>query len=44
MAWQEWNTETLALAKKEQRMVFLSIGYNACHCKSPHDCAEADWN
>lgn len=33
MAWQEWNADTLALAKTEQRMVFLSIGYNACHCK-----------
>lgn len=33
MAWQEWNAETLALAKTQQRLVFLSIGYNACHCE-----------
>ncbi|RPB26334.1 hypothetical protein L211DRAFT_821396 [Terfezia boudieri ATCC MYA-4762] len=29
--WQLWSPETLALAKKEDRMVFVSIGYAACH-------------
>ncbi|KAJ9500087.1 hypothetical protein LTR96_004568 [Exophiala xenobiotica] len=31
VAWQEWSEETLTLAKKHQRLIFLSIGYNACH-------------
>ncbi len=33
VAWQEWSEETLALAKRCQRLIFLSIGYHACHCK-----------
>ncbi|CUS11312.1 unnamed protein product [Tuber aestivum] len=31
--WQLWNEETLELAKKNNRIVFVSIGYAACHCK-----------
>ncbi|KPI36611.1 Spermatogenesis-associated protein 20 [Cyphellophora attinorum] len=31
VAWQEWNSETLALAKTHQRLIFLSVGYSACH-------------
>jgi uncharacterized protein YyaL (SSP411 family) len=31
VAWQEWSEEAIALAKKHQRLIFLSIGYNACH-------------
>ncbi|KIW45982.1 uncharacterized protein PV06_01678 [Exophiala oligosperma] len=31
VAWQEWSDTTLALAKKHQRLIFLSIGYHACH-------------
>ncbi|RMZ77234.1 hypothetical protein DV738_g4496, partial [Chaetothyriales sp. CBS 135597] len=31
VAWQEWTVESLALAKTHQRLIFLSIGYNACH-------------
>ncbi|KIW57893.1 hypothetical protein PV05_02449 [Exophiala xenobiotica] len=31
VAWQEWSEETIALAKRHQRLIFLSIGYNACH-------------
>jgi uncharacterized protein YyaL (SSP411 family) len=30
-AWQLWNPETLALAKKTNRPLFVSIGYSACH-------------
>lgn len=33
--WQMWSPETLALAKKHNRVVFVSIGYAACHCKYP---------
>ncbi len=33
VAWQQWSSETLSLAKSHQRLIFLSIGYNACHCK-----------
>ncbi len=31
MAWQPWNAETLALAKKEGKLLFISSGYFACH-------------
>ena len=29
--WRAWNDETLALAKKENKMMIISIGYAACH-------------
>ncbi len=29
--WYAWNKETLALAKKENKPIFLSIGYSTCH-------------
>lgn len=32
VAWQMWNDETIHLAKKHNRLIFLSIGYAACHC------------
>ena len=32
VAWQLWTPETLALAKKHDRPLFLSIGYASCHC------------
>ncbi|KAL8803133.1 MAG: hypothetical protein Q9200_006341, partial [Gallowayella weberi] len=31
VAWQMWGDESLALAKKHNRLLFLSIGYAACH-------------
>lgn len=31
VAWQEWNESTLNLARKLDRLIFLSIGYSACH-------------
>ncbi|MCJ1285369.1 hypothetical protein MMC26_004709 [Xylographa opegraphella] len=31
IAWQMWNAESLALAKKLNRLLFVSIGYAACH-------------
>ncbi|KAL8996180.1 MAG: hypothetical protein Q9169_004246 [Polycauliona sp. 2 TL-2023] len=31
VAWQMWSDESLALAKKHNRLLFLSIGYAACH-------------
>jgi len=31
VAWQEWNAETVARAKKEGKLLFVSIGYFACH-------------
>ncbi len=34
VAWQTWDPEALALAKRENRMLFLSVGYAACHCES----------
>ncbi len=29
--WYAWNEETLALAKKENKLILVSIGYSACH-------------
>ncbi len=29
--WMPWNQETLALAKKENKPILISIGYAACH-------------
>jgi uncharacterized protein YyaL (SSP411 family) len=31
VAWQEWNAETVARAKRENKLLFVSIGYYACH-------------
>lgn len=33
VAWQLWGNEAIELAKKENRLLFVSIGYSACHCK-----------
>jgi uncharacterized protein YyaL (SSP411 family) len=29
--WKAWNSETLALAKKENKLLIISVGYSACH-------------
>lgn len=29
--WYAWNEETLALAKKENKLLLISIGYSSCH-------------
>jgi uncharacterized protein YyaL (SSP411 family) len=29
--WHAWNDETLELAKKENKLIIISIGYAACH-------------
>ena len=29
--WYAWNEETLALAKRENKLILVSIGYSACH-------------
>lgn len=29
--WHEWNNDTLNKAKKENKMLLISIGYSACH-------------
>jgi hypothetical protein len=33
VAWQMWTPEALGLAKKHDRLIFVSIGYAACHCE-----------
>lgn len=33
VAWQIWDDDTIDLARKENRLLFVSIGYNACHCE-----------
>ena len=30
--WYEWGTEAFDKAKREDRPIFLSVGYSACHC------------
>ena len=32
VAWQMWTPEALALARKMDKLLFVSIGYSACHC------------
>lgn len=29
--WKAWNAETLELAKKENKLILISIGYSSCH-------------
>lgn len=29
--WHAWNEDTLALARKENKLILVSIGYSACH-------------
>ena len=29
--WMAWSEETLALAKRENKPILLSVGYAACH-------------
>jgi len=29
--WKAWNTNSLALAQKENKLIIISIGYSACH-------------
>jgi len=29
--WQQWNSDTVARARKENKLLFVSIGYFACH-------------
>lgn len=31
VAWQDWSADVLAQAKKQKKMLFVSIGYFACH-------------
>ncbi|KAH8589716.1 hypothetical protein B0O99DRAFT_636441 [Bisporella sp. PMI_857] len=31
VAWQLWGDEAFELAKRENRLIFISIGYHACH-------------
>lgn len=31
VAWQIWGPEAIALAKQSNRLIFISIGYAACH-------------
>ena len=33
VAWQLWGDEAIELAKRENKLLFVSIGYSACHCK-----------
>jgi hypothetical protein len=34
VAWQIWGDEAISLARRENRLLFVSIGYSACHCES----------
>lgn len=33
VAWQPLNEETVERAKSEGKLLFLHIGYKACHCE-----------
>lgn len=33
VAWQPLDNDTIDRAKKEGKLIFLHIGYKACHCK-----------
>ena len=44
VSWQLLDDEAVERARKENKLIFLHIGYKACHCKSltlscawPHD-------
>lgn len=32
VAWQLWGDDAIARAKKDNKLLFVSIGYSACHC------------
>jgi hypothetical protein len=34
VAWQLLDDEAVERARKENKLIFLHIGYKACHCKS----------
>jgi Protein of unknown function, DUF255 len=34
VAWQLWGDEAIERARKENKLMFVSIGYSACHCMS----------
>ncbi|MGX1023065.1 thioredoxin domain-containing protein [Psychroflexus sp. MBR-150] len=42
--WQEWNEQTLQLAKDQNKCLLISIGYSACHwCHvMAHECFESE--
>jgi hypothetical protein len=33
VAWQLWGDEAIDLARRENKLLFVSIGYSACHCE-----------
>ena len=35
VAWQIWGDEAIELARRENKLLFISIGYSACHCELP---------
>lgn len=49
VAWQTWSPETLALARRENKLLFVSVGYFSCYwChvmqhESYSDARIADW-
>lgn len=36
VAWQLLDDEAVERSRKENKLIFLNIGYKACHCKSCH--------
>jgi uncharacterized protein YyaL (SSP411 family) len=32
VAWQMWGEDAIGLARKHNKLIFVSIGYAACHC------------
>lgn len=41
VAWQLLDDEAIARAKRENKLIFLNIGFKACHCKLDAACVFA---
>ncbi len=33
VAWQLWGDEAIDLARRGNKLLFVSVGYSACHCE-----------
>ena len=33
VAWQLWGDEAVELARRGNKLLFISVGYSACHCE-----------
>jgi hypothetical protein len=33
VAWQLLDDEAIAIARRENKLIFMNVGFHACHCK-----------